>query len=57
MLARLEDVLWAARPPEELLATHIALERLRSRTAGLQGRVAVEIDAAQAPRSQGWAST
>ena len=57
MLAQLEDVLWAAKPPEELLATHIALERLRSRTAGLQGRVAVEIDAAQAPRSQGWAST
>ncbi len=53
----LEDTLWAAKPPEELLATMRALERLRSLLDALQLQVVSEIDATSAARHEGWAST
>jgi hypothetical protein len=55
-LDALEAELWAARRPEELLAANVGFERVRSRVAALQARVAVEIEASDAQKSEGWAS-
>ena len=42
-LGGLAQVLWAARPAGELLATLEQLEGLRSLVAGLQARLLVEV--------------
>jgi hypothetical protein len=56
LLDELEQVLWSARTPGELLETNTALEAVRSRIAAAQARVAAEIDATDAAKAQGWAS-
>lgn len=56
LLGQLEQVLWAARPAADLLATTAELELLRSRLAAVEARVAVEIEATDAARTEGWVS-
>ena len=53
----LGSVLWAVKSPAELLAANLELERLRSQVASVQAQVAVEIEHAEAAKSEGWAST
>jgi hypothetical protein len=55
-VARLGDVLWAAKPAGELLDATMELERLRSTLAAVQAQVAAEIDATDAQKDQQWAS-
>ncbi len=57
VLDELDDVLWAARRPEELLEVVAELERTRSRLAALEARVTVEIEATSAAKTDGWSST
>ena len=56
MLDELDQVLWSAKTPDELLGANVALEAVRSRVAAVQARVAAEIDAADAAKVEGWAS-
>lgn len=56
-VAGLMDTLWAARPPSELLATIRAAEGLRSVLDAVELQVVVEVDAQNAARTEGWAST
>src|SRR5680860_547117 len=56
VLGGLDDTLWAAKRPEELLATKRQLERLRSQIAALDYGLASEIEATGAAASDGWAS-
>jgi hypothetical protein len=55
-LAGLDEVLWAAKRPEELLATKRQIEVLRSRLAALDALVCTEIDAQQAHKVEQWGS-
>ncbi len=55
-VAGLVDELWAAKRPEDLLAVNAEIERLRSVLAAVQVEVAVEIEAGEAAKSDGWAS-
>ncbi len=55
-LSQLDDTVWAARTPAELLATMRGLEQLRSVLDLVQLRVVAEIDGAGAARTEGWAS-
>ncbi|MGZ4438620.1 MAG: DUF222 domain-containing protein [Nocardioides sp.] len=58
VLAELDDVLLAARSPEELLEANRRLEHHRSHLAAVQARLVVEIDDTRAAeRSDQWAST
>ena len=61
MIAELDDVLWAAKRPEELLEAKQALESLRSEIAAVDVELAVEIAASGAAtagtRAGAWAST
>ena len=50
----LTDQLWAAKPPEQLLAANAELERLRSTLSAVQAQVATEIDATDAAKTDGW---
>ncbi|MGZ8738418.1 MAG: DUF222 domain-containing protein, partial [Nocardioides sp.] len=56
MLDELDQVLWSAKTPSELLGANVALEAVRSRVAAVQARVAAEIDATDAAKVEGWAS-
>lgn len=57
-LVGLQDVLWAARGPEELVEVNVELERLRSAVAAVQLRVGVEVDAVDAAKTVGgWQSS
>jgi hypothetical protein len=56
-VSNLDDVLWAAKPPEVLLATMRELEGLRSVLDTVQLHVVAEIEATGAAASEGWAST
>ncbi len=56
VIGELEAELWAARSPGELLATNLELDRLRSATAAVAVSVAIEIDAVDAQKTDGWAS-
>jgi len=53
----LTSTLWAARTPQELVATMQACEALRSTLDAVQLQVVVEIDATNAAAVDGWAST
>ena len=53
----LDDTLWAAKPPAELLAAMRSLEQLRSVLDAVQLKVVREIYATSAARHDGWAST
>jgi hypothetical protein len=53
----LGEMLWAARPPAELLETVRAVERLRSVLDAVELTVMVEVEATGAARTEGWAST
>jgi hypothetical protein len=55
-LAELDDVLWAARRPDELLATKQELERLRSQMAALDAALTTEIEVSGAASEEAWAS-
>jgi len=57
VLAGLDQVIWAARTPGDLLAVNVELERLRSQLAATQAQVVVEIEATEAAKTEGWAST
>ncbi len=51
-------MLWAARSPEDLVDLNAELERLRSLTAAVQFRLAVELDAGEHPKAiGGWQSS
>ena len=57
-LAGLDDLLWAARTPEELVGTVEELEALRCRLAAVETTVLAELDARKIPKTQlGWGST
>ncbi|MBA2463378.1 MAG: DUF222 domain-containing protein [Nocardioidaceae bacterium] len=56
LLTGLDEVLWAARTPADLLGVNVELERLRSQLAAVQAQVAVEIEATDAAKTEGWAS-
>jgi hypothetical protein len=56
-VADLGEVLWAARPPGELLETVRQMERLRSALDAVQLKVVAEIAATDAVRAEGWGST
>lgn len=53
----LDDTLWAARSPAELLGSLRMLERLRSALDAVQLQVVREVDATSAAATEGWAST
>lgn len=55
-LADVNQELWAAKAPEDLLATNMVLEQMRSRISAVQAQVAAEIEASDAQKSDGWAS-
>ena len=52
----LTEQLWAAKTPADLLEANLAIEKLRSTLAAVQAQVAVEIEAAEAQKADGWAS-
>jgi hypothetical protein len=52
----LTEQLWAAKSASVLLAVNLELERLRSTLAAVQVQVAVEIEATEAQKADGWAS-
>src|SRR5687767_11724058 len=57
-LGALDEVLWAARTPEELVGAVEELEALRCRLAAVETTVLAEIDARQVPKTRlGWGST
>ncbi|HEV7876434.1 MAG TPA: DUF222 domain-containing protein, partial [Nocardioides sp.] len=57
-LAGLDEVLWAARTPEELVDTVEELEALRCRLAAVETTVLAELEARQVPKTRlGWGST
>ncbi len=56
-VGNLDDLLWAAKPAGELLETVRLLERLRSTLDAVQLHVVAEVDATDAAKSEGWAST
>jgi hypothetical protein len=57
-LGDLDDMLWAARTPEELVATVEELEALRCHLAAVETTVLAELDARQVPKTRlGWGST
>ena len=53
----LDDIAWELRPPEVMLAMVRCLERLRSVLDGVELSVVAGIEATQAARTDGWAST
>lgn len=56
-LAELGEVLWAAKPAEDVLAVNAEIERLRSTLAFVQAEVATEIDASEAQKAEEYASS
>ncbi|HET6652206.1 MAG TPA: DUF222 domain-containing protein, partial [Nocardioides sp.] len=56
VLSGLDEVIWAAKDAEALLAVTVELERLRSHLAAVQARVAAEIAATDAAKTAGWVS-
>ena len=57
-LAGLDELLWAARTPEELVGTVEELEALRCQLAAVETTVLAELDARQVPKTRlGWGST
>ena len=57
-LGDLDELLWAARTPDELVTTVQELEALRCRLAAVQTTVLAELEARKVPRTQlGWGST
>ena len=57
VLAELKDVIWAARADGEKMETVAALEELKSQIDAVELEVVHDLDATQAPRALGWAST
>ncbi|HEV7876382.1 MAG TPA: hypothetical protein VGP00_06880, partial [Nocardioides sp.] len=58
VLAGPDEVLWAARTPEELVGTVEELEALRCRLAAVATTVLAELEARQVPKTRlGWGST
>ncbi|MGN6130761.1 MAG: DUF222 domain-containing protein [Nocardioidaceae bacterium] len=55
-ITALTEQLWAAKTPTDLLAVNLEIEKLRSTLAAVQVRVAVEIEATEAQKADGWAS-
>lgn len=53
----LAEVMWAARPPQELLDTVTAIERLRSVMDAVELSVVAEVQATNAAAAEGWGST
>src|SRR6476619_4070465 len=53
----LDDIAWEHRPPEVMLAMVRSLEHLRSVLDGIELSVVAGIEASQAGRTDGWAST
>ncbi len=53
----LADLIWAAKNPTDLLDTVTEMERLRSMLAAVEAQVAVEIEASEAAKCDGWVST
>jgi hypothetical protein len=57
-LAGLDELLWAARTPEELVGTVEELEALRCRLAAVETTVLAELEARKVPKTVlGWGST
>ena len=57
-LGDLDELLWAARTPEELVGAVEELEALRCRLAAVQTTVLAELDARKVPKTRlGWGST
>ena len=57
-LAGLDELLWAARTPEELVGAVEELEALRCQLAAVQTTVLAELDARKVPKTHlGWGST
>jgi len=56
-VADLDQTMWAARGAGELLGTIQSLERLRSVLDAVELQLVAEVDATQAARAEGWAST
>ena len=57
VLGGLDEVMWAAKTPAELLAAKVELERLRSQLAAADVQVSMEIEASKAAQTEEWAST
>ena len=57
-LGDLDELLWVARTPEELVGAVEELEALRCRLAAVQTTVLAELDARKVPKTHlGWGST
>ena len=56
VLGDLDELVWAAKSPADLLAVNVELERLRSQVAAVQAQVAAEVEASEAHKVEGWAS-
>ena len=56
-LFELDEVLWAAKGPGELLETEKQLAALKAKVESLELRVATEIEATKAAAQDGWGST
>src|SRR5688500_9909880 len=57
-LGDLDEVLWAARTPDELVGAVQELEALRCQLAAVETTVLAELDARKVPKTQlGWGST
>ena len=56
-LFELDDVMWAAKRPGELLETEKQLAALKAKVESLELRVATEIEATKAAAQDGWGST
>jgi len=56
-MAELGELLWAAKPPMQLLETVAGIEKLRSLMDAVELKVIEEIEATDAAKVDGWAST
>ena len=56
LMAGLQDVLWAARSPREMLDAVAEMERFRSEMTAIEARVVAEVDATKAAAHDQWGS-
>jgi hypothetical protein len=56
VLSDLDDVLWAAKEPTQLLAVKKEIERLSSQVAAVDAKVCTEIEISKAAQAEEWAS-
>jgi len=58
LIAGVDDELWAARTPEQLIAANEQIEKIRSHLAALQAHIVTEVQARGIAKSElAWSST